>query len=118
MLLVWKKGPFQGEIDISMLAVGPLSMFAKVFFSKTFHIMHGVVQPMKIQSALSSINKPIGFPLTKRQDLSKNVDDMILCIIQPSYSPWASPVTFIWYPSLILFFGASNKKSVNFSCTK
>ena len=88
--------PVSGITPIDML----ISKYSKIFSPKTSPLTPCLVQPLKIITEGNPIcQRAYRAPLTKRQEISKAVDDMLAQgIIQPSCSPWASPVTLVPKP--------------------
>ena len=79
--------------DINIL----ISKFSHIFSSKATPLTFCNLQPIRIQTVGDPIcQRAYRTPLLKRQAISKAVDDMLTQgIIQPSCSPWASPVTLV-----------------------
>ena len=79
--------------DINIL----ISKFSHIFSSKATPLTSCHLQPIRIQTVGDPIcQRAYRTPLLKRQAISKAVDDMLTQgIIQPSCSPWASPVTLV-----------------------
>ena len=77
-----------------------LSKFKHIFSHKTDPLRPCTLQPIKIVTEGDPIcQRAYRVPLLKRQAISKAVDDMLdQGIIQPSCSPWASPVTLVPKP--------------------
>ena len=88
--------PVSGITPIDML----ISKHSKIFSPKTSPLTPCLVQPLKIITEGNPIcQRAYRAPLTKRLEISKSVDDMLAQgIIQPSCSPWASPVTLVPKP--------------------
>ena len=89
-----------GTIDSSLHMTHPkinilISKFRHIFSSNTTPLASCNLQPIKIQTVGDPISqRPYRTPLLKLKAISKPVDDMLAQgIIQPSCSPWASPVT-------------------------
>ena len=77
-----------------------ISKFSQNFSHKESKLTPCLVQPIKIITEGPPIcQRAYRAPLMKRNEISKAVDDMLAQgIIQPSCSPWASPVTLVPKP--------------------
>ena len=77
-----------------------ISKLSKIFSHKESKLTPCLVQPIKIITEGPPIcQRAYRAPLMKRNEISKAVDDMLAQgIIQPSCSPWASPVTLVPKP--------------------
>ena len=77
-----------------------ISKFEHIFSDKNTSLTTCSLQPIKITTQGDPIcQRAYRAPLLKRQAISKAVDEMLAQgIIQPSRSPWASPVTLVPKP--------------------
>ena len=77
-----------------------LATFKNIFSHKGNPLTPCTLQPIKIHTEGSPIcQRAYRAPLLKRQAISNTIDDMLAQgIIQPSCSPWASPVTLVPKP--------------------
>ena len=77
-----------------------IDKYSKIFSKKNSTLPPCLVKPIKIITEGPPIcQRAYRAPLTKRTEISKAVDDMLAQgIIQPSCSPWASPVTLVPKP--------------------
>ena len=106
-------GPFWGErksqiigtLENSLSFGSPeinklTSKFRHIFSGKNTSLSTCSLQPLKIITEGGPIcQRAYRAPLMKRQAISKAIDEMLAQgIIQPSCSPWASPVTLVPKP--------------------
>ena len=77
-----------------------IAKFTHIFYCKNSVLSNCTVKPIKIVTDVDPIcQRAYRTPLIKRQAISKAVDEMLAQgIIQPSCSPWASPVTLVPKP--------------------
>ena len=77
-----------------------LKQYEHVFSSKLDYLQPCKLPPIQIITEGDPIcQRAYRAPLTKRQEISKAIDEMLAQgIIQPSCSPWASPVTLVPKP--------------------
>ena len=94
-----------GTLDNTLVSDKPeintlISKFRHVFSQKTDPLTPCRLQPIKIITEGPPIcQRAYRTPLLKRQAISQSIDEMLdQGIIQPSCSPWASPVTLVPKP--------------------
>ena len=77
-----------------------LTKFRHIFSQKGNPLTPCTLQPIKIQTEGPPLcQRAYRAPLLKRQAISNTIDDMLAQgIIQPSCSPWASPITLVPKP--------------------
>ena len=91
-------GTIEGSLISGIASIDKLiSAYAHVFSSKLKPLTPCKVEPIRIITEGEPIcQRAYRTPLTKRQNISTAIDEMLAQgIIQPSCSPWASPVTLV-----------------------
>ena len=96
-----------------------LKQYEHVFSSKLDYLQPCKLPPIQIITEGDPIcQRAYRAPLTKRQEISKAIDEMLAQgIIQPSCSPWASPVTLVPKPDGSTRFCVDYRK-LNQACKK